>query len=278
MSFVVAVVIGLLAGTHTATWGMFKDSPHEGFTYRRYSRSIFVSTISAPLLAWVAGLNPLTASGIVLLFGATYVTERGVVEFYKTFVRDEDQSKYTIPMQFHVFGKVIRDRWTRSLIAAAHVVVIGAATALLYEQRWLEARLSPVAMILIGGSIGGWISAFGGGFKDAPIEGFHTFKFFRSPVFAAAYALLLSAFTDNLLLMAMGGLGYTVATIETYKTFFFPSKPRGKFADKPITHPENLALRKRFVPIYFGIWLFVIVSFAMAFQAKAEAARQMSSL
>ena len=28
--------------------------------------------------------------------------------------------------------------------------------------------------------------------------------------------------------------GFTVATLETYKTFFFPTKPRGKFANKPI--------------------------------------------
>ena len=56
----------------------------------------------------------------------------------------------------------------------------------------------------------------------------------RSPILSALYALLLSNFTDDYVLMALGGLGYTVATIETYKTFFFPSRPRGKFAGKPL--------------------------------------------
>jgi hypothetical protein len=36
-------------------------------------------------------------------------------------------------------------------------------------------------------SISGWISAFLGAWKDAPIEGFETLKFFRSPVVAGLY-------------------------------------------------------------------------------------------
>jgi hypothetical protein len=46
--------------------------------------------------------------------------------------------------------------------------------------------------------------------------------------------------------------------IETYKTFFFPNKPRGKFAGKPILHPQYLEFRKKFVPAYFGIWALVL--------------------
>ena len=30
-ALVVATIVGILAGTHTATWGMYKDAPHEGF-------------------------------------------------------------------------------------------------------------------------------------------------------------------------------------------------------------------------------------------------------
>ncbi len=57
----------------------------------------------------------------------------------------------------------------------------------------------------------------------------------------------------------------SVATIETYKTFFFPSKPRGKFAGKPITHPHILQWRYRFVPLYVAIWIGVIASYLLAF-------------
>jgi len=262
MSTLIALIVGLLAGTHTATWGMYKDAPHEGF--RHYPRSIFVSLFSAPVIAWVTGLDLTKASGLFLLFGLTYCVERGITEFWKTFVRFEDQSKYTIPMQFHVFGYVIPagpKRWT---IALAHVAVAGSAAWGIHMAPPLALGLPHWGLVALWGSLGGWLSAFGGAFKDAPIEGFHTFKFFRSPALAAAYALLLSSWTDSYLMCAMGGLGFTEATIETYKTFFFPSKPRGKFATKPILFPEHLETRKKYVPIYVGIWLFVIVSLVLA--------------
>lgn len=262
----VALVVGILAGLHTATWGMYKDAIHEGFTVPRYLRSVLVSALAAPIIVAVSGLDPLTASGLVVLFGVTYCSERGLTEFWKTFVRFVDQSKFTIPMQFHVFGRVIPQGPVRWAIAAGH---LAAAAALLWWIHALQDHVfawpRPVVVLLIG-SIGGWYSACGGGFKDAPIEGFSGLKFVRSPILSALYALLLSNFTNDYVLMALGGLGYTVATIETYKTFFFPSRPRGKFAGKPITHPRFLAVRQRFVPLYAGIWLLVAGTFVLAFR------------
>ena len=35
----IALALGFLAGLHTSTWGMYKDAPHEGFTWGRYFRS-----------------------------------------------------------------------------------------------------------------------------------------------------------------------------------------------------------------------------------------------
>ena len=60
------------------------------------------------------------------------------------------------------------------------------------------------------------------------------------------------------------GLGYTIFTLETYKTFFFPSKPRGKFAGKPILHPDMLRRRQHFVPLYAAIWILVLTGFYLA--------------
>jgi hypothetical protein len=68
----------------------------------------------------------------------------------------------------------------------------------------------------------------------------------------------------------MGALGYTVGTIETYKTFFFPNKPRGKFAGKEIKFPEMLKKRQFFVPFYIAIWLAVITTFVVAFVQPHE--------
>ena len=47
---------------------------------------------------------------------------------------------------------------------------------------------SPPVTELTVGALGGWYSAFGGAWKDAPIEGFQLFKFFRSPLQAAIRA------------------------------------------------------------------------------------------
>jgi hypothetical protein len=258
VTWIIAIAVGLAAGLHTSTWGMYKDAPHEGFTWRRYFRSTALAGFIAPAAVLVTGMTLTAPGSLVVLFGLTYVTERAFTEFYKTFLREEDQSKYFIPMQFAVRGRVIDGRRQRWAVGGG---VLAVALLLLAAVRALEADMArphPLGAIVLVGSLGGWFSAFGGAWKDAPIEGFETLKFFRSPAFAAAWALPLSRFTDSLLLMGLAALGFTIATLETYKTFFFPSKPRGKFAGKPVSHPEWLRLRLRFVPLYATIWAAVL--------------------
>lgn len=261
----IAVIIGLLAGTHTSTWGMYKDSPHEGFTYPKYFRSTLVGG-GVALLAWAfSGLDLTTPSGMSVFFGLAYVLERGVVEFYKSFWREEDQSKYFIPMQFGVFGKPIKDRPRRMAIGLAYSgAIVLVMLGVLWLGRWAEG-ISGWALVLSVGSVGGWVSAFGGAWKDAPVEGFETLKFFRSPLIALFYAVLLAHLTGSLLLVTLGGLGYTIATIETYKTFFFPSRPRGKFQGKPVLFPEMTRFRNRFIPVYVAIWAAVVATGILAF-------------
>ena len=261
MEWLIVLLVGALAGTHTATWGMYKDAPHEGF--QRYPRSILVSTVVAPVAYAMAGLDAMRVADLVILFGVVYVVERALTEFYKVYWRDEDQSKYFIPMQFHVFGTVIHSRPRRLAIGIPHAAVI---IGLLFFIDWMQRTSDAPFWVLVVtlGSIGGWISAFGGAFKDAPIEGFEWLKFFRSPVVAALYALLLSLLTRDLVVIALAAEGFTVATLETYKTFFFPSKPRGKFAGKPVLFPRMLEVRRRFLPIYVLIWITVLSGFVLA--------------
>ncbi|MFB3855647.1 MAG: hypothetical protein ACE148_17745 [Vicinamibacterales bacterium] len=263
MTYLAALIVGLAAGTHIATWGMYKDAPHEGF--RRFKRSVIIAAIIAPLIVTAVPREWLSAGGLALLFGVTYVCERGTTEFYKVFIRNEDQSKYFIPMQFHVFGRVMPPGPRRAAVAAAYAAVFiltGAAVFLVNDAKFAAPRWAVFGAI---GSSLGWLIAFGGAFKDAPIEGFEWLKFFRSPVIAGAYAALLSPFTNSYLLAALGGAGYSIATIETYKTLFFPNRPRGKFAGKPVLFPENLERRKKFVPLYAAIWAAVIATFALGY-------------
>ena len=136
------------------------------------------------------------------------------------------------------------------------IVLVGSLAQ--YDRTTVNSH-SMVVVLLVGG-LGGWISAFGGAWKDAPSEGFQTLKFFRSPALAALFAWGLAGLTDSLLLITLAATGYTVATTETYKTFFFPSKPRGKFAGKPVHFPEMLLRRRRFVLPYAVIWAGVVLA------------------
>ena len=264
MTWLLAMCVGLVAGVHAATWGMYKDAPHEGFSRRKYARSPLLAAGLAPLVSAGAGLDPRRAGDLVLLFGVTYVIERALAEIYKTFLREEDQTKYFIPMQLHVLGTVVRSRAAR--LTAGLLYTLG-LIGMLLTVHGLDRRSAgshSVALVVLVGGTGGWISAFGGAWKDAPSEGFQILKFFRSPALASLFAAGLATLTPSLLVVTLAATGYTVATTETYKTFFFPLKPRGKFAGMPIRFPEMLRRRQQFVPVYLAIWAGVLAAIAGA--------------
>jgi hypothetical protein len=262
MSTLLAAVVGLLAGIHAATWGMYKDAPHEGFSRRKYARSPLLAMALGILVHALTGLDPRHPGDLVVLFGVVYVVERALAEIYKTFLREEDQSKYFIPMQFHILGRVVRHRGLRRLVGALYAGGVAGMVGAVSRLEGAGAAAGPhgLATVLLVGSVGGWISAFGGAWKDAPSEGFQTLKFFRSPALAALFAAGLSTLTPSLLLGSLAATGFTVAATETYKTFFFPSKPRGKFAGMPVHYPEMLRRRGRFVPLYVAIWGVVVAA------------------
>jgi hypothetical protein len=259
MMIVIAIVIGAIAGLHTSTWGMYKDAPHEGFTWPKYFRSTVVGAalggITQAIVQWDLG----SAGNRFVFWGLIYCLERAATEFWKYFIREEDQSKYFIPMQFGIMGKPMKDARKRITIG---VIVALVCIAVFIAIRALEDRYGATwprwLVVVTIGSLFGWISAFGGAWKDAPVEGFETFKFFRSPSVAASWAFIVALLSPSWPVIAIAAEGFTVASIETYKTFFFPNKPRGKFAGKPILHPEHLERRRAFVPLYFGIWAVVL--------------------
>ena len=261
---VIAAGIGTLAGLHTATWGMYKDSIHEGFFWPRYLRSPIVGLVMALIAYAIARPGLETAGGMVAFFGVVYVLERGAVELWKTFLRNEDQSKYFIPMQFAVFGNVVQSQSRRLLIGAIITTAV-CGTFLLVHYGAPRLQLQDNTWLVFGiATISGWISAFLGAWKDAPVEGFQPLKFVRSPLWAGFWGLLLAHFNTSILVVMMAGLGFTIFTLETYKTFFFPSKPRGKFAGKPTPYTEMFRRRQYFVPLYAAIWILALTGFYLA--------------
>jgi hypothetical protein len=246
-----AVLIGLGVGLHAAIWGVFKDSPHEGFHWSRFLRSPVIGVLAAlellVALEWRSGVG----AG-VLMFGAAYAAERFIIETWKTFFRIEDQSKYTIPMQLAVLGRPVRNIFVRWILGSLY---FAGGFGVLIAIRWLgqHAPADAWPLLVLAASAGGWISAVGGAWKDAPIEGFETFKFFRSPLVALSYALLLSRLTPDLGIVMLAATGLTIATLETWKKFSRPNEPGGKFAGKPVHFPLMMHYRFRLVPLYAAI-------------------------
>src|SRR5687768_2321923 len=137
MTYLIAAVIGALAGLHTSTWGMYKDAPHEGFTWPKYFRSTIASTVIAvgtqAIVHW-----DLTQPGTrFVFFGLIYCLERAATEFWKYFIREEDQSKYFIPMQFGIMGKPMKDAKKRITIG---VIVAIICVAIFFGLQALERR------------------------------------------------------------------------------------------------------------------------------------------
>lgn len=249
---------------------MYKDAIHEGFTWPKYFRSIVLGAVIGLIIESIFGLDLSRAGQIVVFFGLVYGVERLTLELWKSFIRVEDQSKYFIPMRFGVGGKPVmnnRVRWTVGFAVLVAIVLFVWGTVAL--QRAFPDLPNWLVLLTIG-SLGGWLTAFGGAWKDAPVEGFETLKFFRSPLISLIWAVIVAAFTDNWLFIGAAGAGYSVATIETYKTFFFPNKPRGKFAGKPILFPQILRWRYYFVPLYVAIWIAILVTITVAFQSPHD--------
>ncbi len=258
----VAAAVGAMSGAHTAIWGMYKDAIHEGFTVGRFSRSIIVGAVAA--IAIQASIRlPLPGAGaLVVLFGLAYAAERGIIEVWKTFIRDEDQSKYFIPMQFTMLGTPVTSRSKRLGAGAAYVAIVAVGLALI--ARLDDGTTLVWYRVALLGLAPGVLIAVGGAWKDAPKEGFEPLKFFRSPIMTMLFALLLSRLTDSYLEATIAAIGFERGTAETYKTFFFPSVPRGKFAGKPISSPGMLTRRHSFVPVYVAICAVVVALAAVA--------------
>jgi hypothetical protein len=225
----VLVLTGALAGLHAATWGAFKDSPYEGFRVLRFLRSVVVGAVCA---FFVSSREGVEGASLLVLVGVCYAGERLVTEWWKAILREDTQTAFTIPMRLAFLGRPVDARAPR--YAVGLLVAIGTALLVLTVSR-AGPDVASVPWWLAGsvGGISGWLTAAGGAWKDAPVEGFETAKFFRSPVVATAWALALTPMTGDFALLALAAGGLAVASIETYKTFLAGGAP-GKFAGQPV--------------------------------------------
>lgn len=250
MSIGASAALGLLAGLHAATWGAYKDSPFEGFRWSSYLRSIVLGLV----IGTVVGLVPLLASpgAAVVLLGVCYAIERLATEWWKAILRVDDQTAYSIPMRLGYRGRPVDSRAVRYGVGAAVAVGLVALCSAGSALQGAVPELPRWALVLLGGTAG-WLTAFGGAWKDAPVEGFSGWKFLRSPVVATAWALPLSGLTESWVGLALSAGGFAVASIETYKTFLTGDRPPGKFATKPPTYRVP-AVRRVLRILHICLW------------------------
>jgi hypothetical protein len=249
--------LGLCTGLHAASWGAFKDSPYEGFRWGSYVRSIVIGlTMGYALSAtpWAVGLD------VIVLVGLLYAAERLTTEWWKTFVRHDDQSAYSIPMRLGYRGRPVESRTIRYILGSGVALGLLATSWILSSTESLLPSSSWAAQILVGG-LGGWLTACGGAWKDAPIEGFSGWKFMRSPLVATAWAIPLSLLTHDLVVVVLSAGGFAVASVETYKTFLTGGRAPGKFATKVVRF-DYPGCRYISAVVHLTLWAGVAMTFA----------------
>jgi hypothetical protein len=250
---VLPAAAGLFAAGHATSWGAYKDSPFEGFRWVSYVRSFVLGA----LVAWAVSfwLPVTTPAAAVVLVGVTYALERLGTEWWKSIVRDDDQAAYTIPMRLGLFGRTVESPVVRYAVGAAVVAVVVAGLVGLHVlQLALPTVPVPIGLLatVVVGGLGGWVTAVGGAWKDAPVEGFSFWKFLRSPAAATAWTLPMAALTSSWPALVIASAGFAVVSIETYKTFFTRGRPPGKFAGKPIR--PVVPVVRRLLAVQNAVW------------------------
>lgn len=241
--------LGLLGGLHGASYGAYKDSPHESFLARRYVRELIIA------LAVAGTLSAIPATGgqsRFILFLTVFTLTRVATEFWKLFVRKEPQQDYRIPTQFHWISSVVDAPWIRLLVGAGFLASIYG----LYCLFTLLPKDLPWAIRgLIVGAGFGTAEAIAGAYKDGTIEGFSAVKFMKSPVFCAIGGLLASWHTSTLIFLMLAAYGSNRMFLELFFKILQPGYAPGKFRSMTGSFAEWTRQRKYFLLPYGVTWL-----------------------
>ncbi len=118
-----AGLVGLMAGIHAATWGMYKDAPHEGFSRRKYLRSPVLGSVLGVLSRRLQGsirATPPTSS----CCSARSTSSSGRLRDLQDVPPGGGPVEVLHPMQFHILGRVVR---TAAARLVAELALYGAA-------------------------------------------------------------------------------------------------------------------------------------------------------
>jgi hypothetical protein len=253
MTFLIAPALGLLAGLHAASYGAYKDSPHESFLLRRFMRElVFACGITVTLS--IAGVWDGQSPFIIYL--SAFALSRIATEFWKLFVRVEPQGDYRIPTQIHWVNGVVHNPAIRLALGVGFL----AAIYWIYRLGAVLPDSWPVQMrgIVIGLSIG-TCEAIAGAYKDGSIEGFYWRKFVKSPTFGMLGGLIASGHTDSAAFLLLAAIGSMRMFLELLFKIVVPGYAPGKFRSMTGPFAEWMTRRRHFLIPYVLTWALYIV-------------------
>ena len=253
MTFLIAPFLGFAAGLHAASYGAYKDSPHESFLLRRFVRElVFACGITLALDA--AGIWNGQSPFIIYL--SAFALSRIATEFWKLFVRVEPQDGYRIPTQIHWVKGIVHNPLIRLALGIGFLVSI----YWIYRLGVVlpDAWPASVRGMVIGLSIG-ICEAIAGAYKDGSVEGFYWRKFFKSPAFGALGGLIASGHTNDPAFLLLGAIGSMRMFLELLFKIVVPGYAPGKFKSMTGPFAEWVTRRRHFLLPYVITWALYIV-------------------
>jgi len=253
MPLFLASGLGLAAGFHAALYGAYKDSPHENFRVRRFTRELAIASVGTAAMA-AAGLSDGQTPFVIYL--SAFALSRIVTEFWKLFVRVEPQEHFRIPTQIHWVKGVVHHPALRLLLGAgfvASIYGIGCRTTI-FPDSWSP----PMQGIAIGLAIG-TAEAIAGAYKDGAIEGFYWYKFAKSPTFGMLGGVIASGHTTHPVFLLLA----TIGSMRMFLELLFKMLPRdyapGKFPSMVGPFTDWYERRQFFIAPYALTWALYLV-------------------
>jgi hypothetical protein len=248
MPILLIPALGFAAGLHAASYGAYKDSPHESFLLRRFLRELVFASVLAVGLA-ASGLARGETAFVAYL--SAFALSRIATEFWKLFVRTEPQQDYRIPTQMHWVKGIVEDRTLRLVLGLGFLASIyGIYCLCTLIPPYVPA---PLRGLLVGLAIG-IAEAIAGGYKDGSIEGFSWRKFAKSPTFGALGGLIASGHTHSLVFLLLASIGSMRMFLELLFKIVVADYAPGKFRSMTGPFVEWLERRHLFLWPYVLTW------------------------
>lgn len=249
----VTTALGILAGLHAATYGAYKDSPHESFLLRRFIRELVIATSVAVV---IAAFDLARGQSSFVIYLSIFAVARIITEFWKLFLRVEPQADFRIPTQIHCVTGVIHNPIVRLLMGFGFVGSIYGCFCLF---KMLPADLPAAARGAIVGAGIGFAEAIAGAYKDGAIEGFSLRKFVKSPIFGMLGGIIASGHTESAAFLLLASIGTMRMLLELLFKILVSDYVPGKFRSMTARFPVWASRRGYFLLPYTATWMFYLV-------------------